>query len=70
MAFYDSSGAEDGSDQASAAQFITPAQSLAFTVIEDHTVHGYGDDSNQQLAQTAAIPASAATCQLVQWYHG
>lgn len=67
VAFYDASGVEAGSDQESASGFITPGQSLAWTVIEDATVHGYGDDPNEQITQTGAIPASAATCQLVQW---
>ena len=68
VVFY-SGSTEAGSDQAQASGFITPGQSLAWTVIEDHTVRGYGDDPNQQLAQTGGIPASADTCQLVQWYH-
>jgi len=67
VAFYDASGAEDGSDQESASGLITQGQSLSWTVIEDHTVHGYGDDSNQEWAQTAAIPPGAATCQFVAW---
>jgi hypothetical protein len=66
VVFY-SGSTEAGSDQEQASGFITPGQSLSWTVIEDHTVHGYGDDPNQQLAQTADIPAGAATCQLVQW---
>jgi hypothetical protein len=69
VAFYDSTGAEDGSDQESATGFITPGQALNFTVIEDQTVHGYGDDP-RGLAQTSAIPAGAATCQVVQWLTG
>jgi hypothetical protein len=68
VVFYTGS-AEAGSDQEQASGFITPGQSLAWTVIEDHTVREYGDDPNQQLTQTGSIPAGAATCQLVQWSH-
>jgi hypothetical protein len=67
VVFYDSTGAEAGSDQESASGFIVPGQSLAWTVIEDHTIHGYGDDSNQEWMQTGGIPPGAATCQLVRW---
>ena len=66
VAFY-AAGSETGSDQESASGFITQGQSLTWTVIEDHTIHGYGDDPNQQLAQTAAIPAGADSCQFVAW---
>lgn len=69
VAFYDTSGSEAGSDQEQTSGFITPGQSLSWTFIEDHTVSGYGDDPNEQLAQTGNIPAGAATCQLVQWDH-
>jgi len=67
VVFYDASGAEAGSDQETATGYIVAGQSLTWTVIEDRTIHGYGDDSNQEWAQTASIPASAATCQLVGW---
>lgn len=68
VVFY-TGGVEDGSDQQGTNGFITPGQSLAWTVIEDQTVHGYGDDSNQEWMQTGAIPTGADSCQLVQWYH-
>jgi len=66
VAFYDAARSEDGSDQQAATGFITPGQSLAWSVIEDHTVRGYGDDPNQQIPQTAAIPAGAASS-LLPW---
>lgn len=69
VAFYDASGTEARSDEETASGFITPGQSLTWTVIEDQSVSGYGDDPNQQLAQTGNIPSGAATCQLVQWTH-
>ncbi len=68
VAFYDSAGTEMGSDQEQASGFITQGQSLEWTVIENHTLRGYGDDPNG-LAQTANIPLGATTCQLVTWYH-
>ena len=68
VVFY-SGSAEAGSDQEQATGFITPGQSLAWTVIEDHTVSGYGDDPTQQLMQTGSIPAGTDSCQLVQWDH-
>lgn len=67
VAFYDASGTETGSDQEQASGFITPGQSLSWTLIEDLSVSGYGDDPNGQLAQTGDIPNDAASCQLVQW---
>ena len=69
VAFY-SSGTEDGSDQAQATGFITPGQSLTWAVIEDRTVGGYGDDPNQRLMQTGAIPAGADSCQFLEWFTG
>ncbi len=69
VVFYNSAGTEYGSDQEQASGFITLGQSLSWTVIEDHTLRGYGDDPNEQLSQTANIPLGATTCQLVEWYH-
>ncbi|HUY52678.1 MAG TPA: hypothetical protein VMV92_44420 [Streptosporangiaceae bacterium] len=66
VAFY-SGGTEVGSDQEQATGLITQGQSLSWTVIEDQTVHGYGDDPDQALAQTGSIPASGTTCSFVQW---
>lgn len=71
VAFYLISGSEAGSDRAQFGDaFITAGQSLAWTVIEDHTILGYGDDPNQQLAQTSNIPGGVASCQFLQWYTG
>jgi hypothetical protein len=68
VAFYDPAGTEAGSDQETATGFITAGQSLSWNVIEDHSVNGWGDDPDQQLMQTSAIPLNAVSCQFVQWY--
>jgi hypothetical protein len=60
-------GQEVGSDQELATGLISPGQTLYWSVIEDHSISGDGDDPNQALAQTSAIPASATSCQFTQW---
>jgi hypothetical protein len=68
VAFYDSAGAEAGSDQETATGLITAGQSLSWTVIENHSVNGWGDDPAQQFTQTSAMPPGTASCQFIQWY--
>jgi hypothetical protein len=63
VVFYDASGAEAGSDQQAGTGFITPGQSLTWTELASLAVDGSGDGGSDP-----NIPASAATCQLVQWY--
>lgn len=66
VVFYNSAGAEDGSDQPELSQtaFIVPGQSLTWTELADQTVNGYGSGGND-----ANIPSDATSCALVQWYH-
>jgi hypothetical protein len=63
VVFYDASGAEAASDQQAGTGFITPGQSLTWTELASQTIDGDGDGGSDP-----NIPASAATCQLVQWY--
>jgi hypothetical protein len=63
VVFYDASGHEAGSDQQAGTGFITPGQSLTWTELASLAVDGSGDGGSDP-----NIPASAATCQLVQWY--
>ena len=64
IVFYDTSGAETGSDQQDGTGFITPGQSLTWTELANQAVDGDGDGGTDP-----NIPVTAATCQLVQWYH-
>jgi hypothetical protein len=64
VVFYDAAGAEAGSDQQDATGFIVPGQSLTWTELADRAVDGWGDGG-----QDGSIPADAATCQLITWYH-
>jgi hypothetical protein len=64
VVFYDASRAEAGSDQQAGTGFITPGQSLTWTELASLAVDGSGDGGSDP-----NIPAAAATCQLVQWYH-
>lgn len=68
VAFYDVAGSEAGSDQETGTGLVTAGQSLTWTVIQDHSVSGWGDDPNEQFTQTSAIPVDATSCQFVQWY--
>ena len=66
VVFYDSTGAEAGSDTQYLLQdtFITPAQSLTWTEMSNTATNGTGTGGTDH-----SIPANAASCQLVQWYH-
>lgn len=65
IAFYDSAGAQAGSDlQQGFDQFITAGHSLTWTELASRAVDGSGDGGNDP-----NIPAIAATCRLVRWNH-
>ena len=64
VVFYDAAGQEAGSDQEGVTpEFIVGEQSLTWTELASATLQGDGDGG-----QDSSIPASAATCSLVQWY--
>jgi len=65
VVFYDSAGTELGSDKENVTeQFITAGQSLTWTEYSPTDTAGGSHDFGD-----ATIPAGAATCQLVTWYH-
>jgi hypothetical protein len=69
VVFYDSTGSEAGSDQqgvgGGGSTFITAGQSLTWTELSSTALDGTGAGGYD-----GSIPANAATCNLVQWYHG
>jgi hypothetical protein len=66
VAFYDSSGVEQGSVNAPATGYITSGQWLTWTVRSPLATDGSGtgDKGNQADGQ---IPPTATSCSLVQW---
>jgi hypothetical protein len=68
VAFY-ANGAEQGSTTAGATGFITPGQSLTWTVRSPLAVDGTGTGDQGNQAEST-IPATADSCSLVQWSEG
>jgi hypothetical protein len=65
VVFYDPTGAEAGSDtQYIQDSCITPGQSLTWTEMSKTATNGNGSGGTDY-----SVPATAASCQLVQWYH-
>lgn len=65
VVFYTSAGTEAGSDQESAGStFIVAGQSLTWTELSSKATDGTGTGGTD-----GSIPAGAATCQIIQWYH-
>jgi hypothetical protein len=67
VAFY-AGGTEQGSTTAGATGFITPGQSLTWTVRDPLATDGTGTGDRGDQAD-GTIPASATSCSLVQWDH-
>lgn len=66
VAFY-ANGAEQGSTAAGATGFITPGQSLTWTVRSPLAVDGSGTGDQGDQAD-GTIPATGTSCDLVEWY--
>jgi hypothetical protein len=65
VVFYDPAGTELGSDKENVTeQFITAGQSQTWTEYSPTDAAGGSHDFGD-----ATVPAGAATCQLVTWYH-
>ena len=75
VVFYDSGGAELGSDNepgGAGGTFITPGQSLTWTMYSDNDIHGNALSGSATGQEDLSIPSdgSAATCTFLQWYVG
>lgn len=75
VAFYDSSGAELGSDDepgGAADTFITGGQSLTWTLSSGDDTYGNGLSGNATGQEDTSIPGdgTAASCSFLEWYSG
>ncbi len=71
VAFYDSSGQEQGSDQQTfdTPTYITSSQSLAWTLYSGRNTLGTALSGNGSGTKDGHIPAGAFICQMVKWMH-
>lgn len=75
VAFYDSSGAELGSDDepsGAGGTFITGGQSLTWTLFSGDDTYGNGLSGNAAGQEGTSIPSdgTAASCAFLEWYSG